>query len=284
MPTININTIPDNAQVYVTGIVDYSRIATRIEGAELDADNARKVAKGMRAIDKPHTRLTVSQAVVNYADPAQPTIAEQYIESKFYTSPTHPEKGICFSAMNKSKNFPELYTRESIASTILENIAADGEIAIGTSVTLMLRFFSTNQNKGVSLDAVIINSKNVRWSSGNSVENHLAARGFQIANSGAVDVVRSQLAENTAAAPVAPEAPAQPAAAPYMQQAPVQQAPVQNVAPAVPTPPVAPAAAPATAAAPANPALPIPPKGYTYDENGRIVPAATQSPTGGIKL
>lgn len=291
MPTININTIPDNAQVYVTGIVDYSRIATRIEGAELDADNARKVAKGMRAIDKPHTRLTISQAVVNYADPAQPTIAEQYIADKFYTSPTYPEKGLCFAAMNKSKNFPELYSRESTASTILENIAADGEIAVGTSVTLMLRFFSTNQNKGVSLDAVIINSKNIKWSSGNSVENHLAARGFQIANSGAVDAVRNQLAENTAApvaaapatATAAPATPTQPTAAPYMQQAPTQ-APVQNVAPTVPTPPVTPAAAPATAAAPANPALPIPPKGYTYDENGRIVPVATQSPTGGIKL
>lgn len=294
MPTININSIPDNAQVYITGTVDYSHIATKIEGAELDADNARKVAKGMRAIDKPHTRMTISNAVINYGDPNNKTIAEQYVEEKMYTSPDHPEKGTCFMALNKSKNYPELYSRENNISNVLENIVAEGELSVGTNVTLMVRFFSTKQNKGMSLDAVIVNAKNIRWNMGgnSAVANGLLARGFQIANSAPVDEVRSQLAANTAPvqpapmalqpAPMAQPAPAPvaPAPAPYMQ-APVQPVPTAQPT-AVPPAPVAPAPAPVQPAAPTPaPSLPIPPKGYVYDENGRIVPEAQR---GGIKL
>lgn len=295
MPTININSIEDNAQVYVTGVVDYSHISHPIEGAELEADNARKVAKGMRTIDKPHTRLTIAHSSIDYANPAAPTLAEQYIAEKLYTSKAHPEKGDCLTAMNKSKNLPELYCRDSITSRTLENITIDGELAVGVSVTLILRIFATKQNKGVSLDAVIVNNKPVKWSSGGySIAETLTERGFQIAPSSAnVNDVRAQLDTNTAPTPVAQPVPAPaPAAAPYMQTqpapAPVSVTPVTPVpapvqAAPMPAQPVPAPAAPVQPAAPQNaaPSLPIPPKGYTYDANGRIVPVAQ---TGGIKL
>lgn len=279
MPTININSIEDNAQVYVTGVVDYSHISHPIEGAELEADNARKVAKGMRTIDKPHTRLTIAHSSIDYANPAAPTLAEQYIAEKLYTSKAHPEKGDCLTAMNKSKNLPELYCRDSITSRTLENITIDGELAVGVSVTLILRIFATKQNKGVSLDAVIVNNKPVKWSSGGySIAETLTERGFQIASSSAnVNDVRAQLDTNTAPTPVAQPVPAPVSVTPVTPvPAPVQAAPMP--AQPVPTP-----AAPVQPAAPQNaaPSLPIPPKGYTYDANGRIVPIAQ---TGGIKL
>lgn len=285
MPTININSIEDNAQVYITGVVDYSHISRPIDGEELEADNARKVARGMRAIDKPHTRLTIAHAAINYANPTAPTLAEQFIAEKLYASTAHPEKGDCYTAMNKSKNLPEVYCRTDAASLSLEGVAIEGELAVGTSVTLILRFFATKQNKGVSLDAVIVNTKPVKWSSGGgySVAETLAERGFQI-TSAPVNVadVRTQLNANIAPVPVAQPAPE---AAPYMQ---AQPAPVTPIPAPVAAAPVQTATAPAVAPAPvpeapqnAAPSLPIPPKGYTYDGNGRIVPIAQ---TSGIRL
>lgn len=320
MPTININSIEPGTTVYIDGIVDYSRIASRIEGAELEADNAKKISRRMQPVDKPHTRLTVRSATVAYekgidaaGNPIEPTLAEQFIAEKLYQSTLHPNKGLCYTGMNKTKNLPEIYCRENSASKMLEPVEVGNEIAVGTKVTLAMRFFATNQNNGVSLDAVIVNQKPVPFSNNGSImASALAARGFQVvpASAETADAMRAQLNSTPA-----PESPVPPVAAPYMQPAPaapaaVAPAPVPAPAPAAVAPapaavapaPVAPApvpaavapapvapAAPATAApAPAAnaPSLPIPPKGYTYDESGRLVPenAVAAAPAGGIRL
>ena len=259
--TININSITPGTVVYVNGVADFSRIKDQIAGEELAADNARKISKGMRAIDKPHTRFTISHASVQYADPAAPNIAEQYISEKFYKSKIHPEKDNCYTGMNRSSRLPEVYTRKSISSMELTPIEKKGELAPGQSVTLMLRFFATNMNTGVSLDAVIVNGEPVRWSNGSNTENALSARGFTINESATVEEVIEDLKpayEQPAAQPVAP----------------------QTAAYAQPVPSAIPAAQPA-APAQATSSLPIPPNGYMYDATGRLVPI---SQTGGIKL
>ena len=51
----NINSVDINEKVYVSGIVDFSRIAAPLTAEELAADNARKSARGMRTVDKPYT-------------------------------------------------------------------------------------------------------------------------------------------------------------------------------------------------------------------------------------
>ena len=316
MPTININSVETNAKVYVDGIVDYSRIASLLEGEALAADNLQKQKIGMKPIDKPHTRMTISHAAVSYANPAAPTLAEQFIAEKLYASKKHPEKGACYNGMNKTKNLPEIYVRDSITSKKLQRITPAGEIAANVSVTLVLRFFATTMNKGVSLDAVIINEIPVRWaSSGSGIGNSLEERGFEIVsdeNSMSVDTVMQQLSNAVPAAAPVNTAYAQPAAVPspaaYAQPIQPSAIPVQqavSVAPApvpaaaftptpIPTPAVVPtasyaaSAAPVTAAVPepaAKPARPIPPKGYAYDENNRLVPEnQVSAPTGGIKL
>ncbi len=301
MPTINVNSVPVGSEVYITGIVDYSHIATRLEGEELKKDNDRKIANGMRAVDKPHTRITVTQAEVLYANPAAPTLAEQYIAERLYLSTIHPEKGKCFTGYNKSRNFPELYCRTNRASMTLERIHAERELAMGVPVTILVRFFASPQNNGVNLEAVIVDEKPVKWIN-NALTSSLASRGFEIVESSdAVDEIRDQLntPDYAAAAPYTQPAPAAPAPAPYVQPAPaayVQPSAAPPVAPSpaayaqpAAVPPVAPAPAvpvtptlpaPPTAAAPAAPSRPIPPKGYVYDENGRVVPA----PPTGIQL
>lgn len=255
--SININSVPSNSKVYINGNVDFCRITSHIDGEELAADNANKVAKGIRGTDKPHTRISISNCVIDYADANAPTIAEQFIAERLYVSTAHPERNQCYTASNKSRNLPAVYCRENATSKTLEPAALTGEIMQGVPVTIVLRFFSTNQNAGVSLDTVIVNEKPIRCFTGTNraSEAALAERGFEIAapTAGAPSVtdVRAQL--NTQPAPAA----------------------------ATPAPASAVPASTTASAAPSAAGLPTPPAGYMYDANLRIVPIPNQ---GGIKL
>ena len=268
----NINSVDTNEKVYVSGVVDFSRIAAPLTAEELAADNARKSARGMRTVDKPYTHMTISHAVVAYTNPNAPTAAEQYITEKLYNT-KHAEKGLCFTALNKSRNLPAVYSRENAQSKELEPVSLEGELRPGTPVTVMIRFFSTNQNKGMSLDTVIVNERPVRYFGSTRSESALTEHGFTIVpptNDTDVDAVREQVQANNAQPTPAPAAPT---AAPYVAPAPVPAAP----APAAPAPA---APAPVPAPAPTN-NLPIPPAGYMYDANNRLVPIGA---AGGIQL
>ena len=286
MPEININSIETNTVVFVTGTVDYSHIKTHVEGDELIKSNARKVARGMQPIDKAHTFMTIARPTVNFENPAAPTLAEQYIATKFYTSDAHPEKGQLYTGMNRTRNLPELYCRENANSNNLEHIACENEIAAGENVTLLLRFFSTERNKGVSLDGVIVNEKPVKWFSGTSALSSLSKRGFNITDTND-SAVREQLENNMATQPtvpiqpaVAPAAYVQPPQAAYAQPPQAAYAQPAPTVPTVPTVPTQPAPMPVPPPVSAAPSLPVPPKGYMYDANNRIVPI----PQGGITL
>lgn len=254
MPTININSVPSDSKVYINGVVDFSRITSHIDGEELAADNANKAARGIRGTDKPHTRISISNCVIDYANPSAPTIAEQFIAERLYMSTTHPERNQCYTASNKSRNLPAVYCRDNATSKTLEPAALTGELMQGVPVTIVLRFFSTKQNSGVSLDTVIVNEKPIRCFTGTNrtAEAALAERGFEIvtpaAGAPSVDDVRTQLN--------------------------AQPAPTAAPAPVAAAPTAAPTATPASS-------LPTPPAGYMYDENLRIVPIPNQ---GGIKL
>lgn len=278
MPSININSIPAGTVVSVTGLVDFSRIRTQIAGEELAADNAKRTARGLIPNDKPHTRLTIRNCQVDYADPNAPTDAEKFVAEKLYTT-KNPEKGYCFTPVNKSTILPNTYVRDNAQSKQLERLVLENELDAGVPVTVNVRFFKTNLNSGLSLDSVIVNEKPVRYYSPNG-ESALTSRGFTIVDSPETDAqaIAAHIdAQPVPEAPVAQAAPAPaPSAAPYMQQ-PVNTVPAASAAPA----PVA-QATPAPASS-----LPTPPAGYTYDADGRIVPISTvgnTQPTGGISL
>lgn len=273
----NINSVDTNEKVYVSGIVDFSRITAPLTAEELAADNARKSARGMRTVDKPYTHMTISHAVVAYTNPNAPTAAEQYITEKLYNT-KHAEKGLCFTALNKSRNLPAVYSRENAQSKELEPVSLEGELRPGTPVTVMIRFFSTNQNKGMSLDTVIVNERPVRYFGSTSSASALAEHGFTIVPPSTdtdVDAVRDQVQANNAQPTPAPSAPT---AAPYAAPTPVPATPAPAAPASVPAP--APTPAPAPAPAPTN-NLPIPPAGYMYDANNRLVPIGA---AGGIQL
>lgn len=277
MANININSVPVDSKVWVTGIVDYSRIASPIDGEELAEDDARRAARGLMPTGKAHTRLTLRNCVVNYENPTSPTIAEQFIQDKFYDSKQHPENSPCFTAMNKSKNLPGLFCRENEQTKRVEAVIAEAELAPGTPVTVMIRFFASKQNHGCSLDMVIVNTKPITYYSKNMAEAALKEHGFEVISSEATATV---------SVPPRPQIPAPTAqVAPPLTNSSVAQisAPMPAANTTIPTavPPVIPAAAAPAQNVASGVVLPNPPAGYTYDENGRVVPITSN---GGIHL
>jgi hypothetical protein len=182
MLKINVNSVPDNSTMYLRGVVDYSFITKRLEGAELDADNARKARFGMMPESKPHSRLIISQTSIAYSDPANPTIGEQFISQKFYQSKKSPGKNAMFCGINKSSySLPEVYTRDESDPTKLIPIVPEFELAPGMKVTLLIKVFPTKANKGVSLEAVICDEP-IRYSGvTGATSGALSAAGFTVA-------------------------------------------------------------------------------------------------------
>ena len=307
MPTININTLSDNTKIYVTGIVDFCRIIKHIEGEELKLDNARKLQNNMQPEDKPHTRLTISQAAVVYANPAEPTLAEQYIAEKFYISKKNPEKNKCFTGKNKSRNLPEIYQRNLADPMQVETVLATSELAQGLRVTLVLRVFKTKQNNGLSLDAVIADEP-IRFAiiGGTNSASALVERGFTVlpASPETVAAYQAQLTANASAGVMQNTQPTAPqntnyAAPQYVAPAPQYVAPQtpapQYVAPQTPAPQYVAPQTPAPQTAPqvnnyglpaGNPQaqtntqsqLPVPPIGYQYDANNQLIPVGIKLP------
>lgn len=289
MTNININSVPVNSKVWVTGIVDYSRIASPIDGDELAEDDARRTARGLIPTGKAHTRLTLRNCVVNYENPASPTIAEQFIQDKFYDSKQHPENSPCFTAMNKSKNLPSLFCRENEQTKRVEAVVAEAELAPGTPVTIMIRFFASKQNHGCSLDMVIVNTKPITYYSKNMAEAALKEHGFEVVSSDDNTNIYSETVSTatTYVPPTTQDNPTVQTVPPVAANIPTTQIPTSTAnipAPnSVPTavPPVAPSTSAPTQNVAPGVVLPNPPAGYKYDENGRVVPITNN---GGIHL
>jgi hypothetical protein len=253
-----IDELADNEIILVSGIVEFSRIHTRLEGEALKAHNDNLEKHGMVADDKPLTFITISGATVLPQDPANLSKGEQYIPSKFYNSVKNPQKGLQFTAKNKGIALPKVYTRNiNNPNTLIEAIP-DGELASGQKVTLFLRVFAARKNgqhNGLALEGVICEEEPKYYTPGVNYKtiNGLQSRGFTVtpASPEAIEAHKAALASATAATAAVPASqPVYNAAAPVAP--PVYGAPVTPPvygAPVVPntnvpTPPVYNAAAP----------------------------------------
>ena len=156
---ISIDSLTPNSHIAVKGVVRFSRITKHLEGEALAADNARKVARGMRPIDKPYTTITIEQANVISANPNAPTLEEQYVmQNILFMSQQHPERNYQATVNNKSQNLPEVYQRDQQDVNTVTRIYPDGELANGMNVTIVLRVFkprTPGMHNGISLDSII---------------------------------------------------------------------------------------------------------------------------------
>ena len=258
---VSANQLTPGTTVVIRGQLTFSRLAKLVEGAELARADAQRVQNGMQAIGVPHTSVNLAHAEVVYADPANPTAEEIFVNERRFISRKHPDNGQSYSIDNKSTKLPIVGTRN--ARNEVEQVILESDLAAGLQVTLVLRVYKPKNysNCGLSLDLVVVEEP-IRYYNPGVDQNELAARGIIFAappkqisgaespaaqSAGAVSqqAYTNGLPPNTdpntgLPAPAPASVAAVPATPPVMQQAPAAQ-PVQQL-PVVQQP--APVAAP----------------------------------------
>lgn len=207
---MNINDVPANSVIHITGEVEFSRIRSKIEGKELEADNARKAQWGTSPESKPHTRIVIKNpAIVPLSPESGLTLAEQFCQSKFYTS--NKNAYIAFEGKSKGANLPQLLQR-SPTNSISAITSPEGELAKGLRATLVCKILpaTKGKNQGLTLEAVICEEPARYYATGASaaVLESLIARGATIEPNTAEAINSTRVKQETATATATAAAPA----------------------------------------------------------------------------
>lgn len=184
MTSIKAHQLNEDQTIVVRGKLEYSRLMSMIEGAELQRRIAQQRQIGaMYITDKPHTTITIREAQVQYTDPNNPSIEEQYVAQKCYNSKKHPEKGLMFNLDNKSPFLPPVWipaNPANLSEGYVQLTDPEGELDGGLDVSVVLTTFKSgnNANLGLGLDSVIVHEA-PRYYSNNRVDrDKLAALGI----------------------------------------------------------------------------------------------------------
>jgi hypothetical protein len=252
--SISASQIAEGKNVFIRGKLGFAVLARLIEGAELVASDQRKTKNGMSPVGKPHTTVTIIHAEVQFADPNNPTLEEQFVSERRYDSPKRPETGPNYSIDSKGSTLPVIAIPSPKGDGTYDQDESGQELAQGLDVTLVLRTYKPKNfnNRGLALEQVIVHETPRYYNAGGIDQAELAARGIVLNGTPRPLQATSASAAPAAAVPVATEVedglsfPApQPASAPVAVAA---QSPVQAQAPATAVAaPVAAAPAPAPA-------------------------------------
>lgn len=175
--------LTEGRTVIVRGQIQYSHVMSMIDGEELTRSIQQQRNSGaMYITDKPHTRIVLENAQVIYADPSNPTLEEQHVQHKLYTSKKNPGV-VSFSHNNKSPFLPPVWAPKDPAdlSQGYDQITdPEGELDNGLNVSLVLGIFKAGDNpkRGIGLDAVIVHEPVRYYSNSNIDRNQLAAMGI----------------------------------------------------------------------------------------------------------
>jgi len=169
--TIRTNDLTAGATFLVRGKVAFSRVARQTTDEERQKSNEDRKRKNPRAIDvnRNYTSITIHSATVLSKTPDNPSLEERYAqESCYMSSQTDKYPGLNFTAMNKSSNLPSIGVVDPNKPDTYKAILLNGkELASGLDVTCVCRVFEgKNNNKGVSLDTVLVNEP-IRYYEGN---------------------------------------------------------------------------------------------------------------------
>ncbi|MFK0154185.1 hypothetical protein ACIQVK_19195 [Streptomyces sp. NPDC090493] len=247
--SISASQIAEGKTVFIRGQLGFAVLARLIEGAELVASDQRKTQNGMSPIGKPHTTATIIHAEVQFADPRNPTLEEQFVSERRYGSPKRPDTGPNYSIDSKGSTLPVIAIPSSKGDGTYDQDESGRELAQGLDVTLVLRTYKPQNfnNRGLALEQVIVHEVPRYYNAGGIDQAVLAARGIVLNGTPRpVQATPASAAPATAAAvPVATEVedglsfPApQPASAPVdvAAQAPVQAVPATAALAPAPAP------------------------------------------------
>ncbi|MEW1548376.1 hypothetical protein [Streptomyces tsukubensis] len=245
--SISAGEITEGRNVFIRGKLGFAVLARLIEDAELVASDERRTKNGMSPIGRPHTTATITHAEVEFADPNNPTLEEQFVSERRYDSPKRPETGPNYSIDSKGSNLPVIAIPSPKGDGTYDQDESGRELAQGLDVTLVLRTYKPKSfnNRGLALEQVIVHEAPRYYSASGVNQAELAARGIVL--NGTPRPVQVALAP-AAAVPVATEVEnglSFPSPQPTSVPVPVAPTPVQSA-------PATAAGAPAPAAAPAR--------------------------------
>ncbi|MCR1163239.1 hypothetical protein NEK97_17385 [Paenarthrobacter sp. UW852] len=177
---ISANQLTEGTSVFIRGKLAFARLTSLIEGAALAASDQRKVQNGMSPVGKPHTTATITEAEVQFADPANPTVEEQFVSERRYTSKKNPASGANYSIDSKGTNLPIIAIPSEKGDGTYDQDTSGQELAQGLDVTLVLRVYKPKNfaNRGLSLDQVIMHETPRYYNAGGVASGELAARGI----------------------------------------------------------------------------------------------------------
>lgn len=194
--TVDTNQLTAGTIFMVRGKMSYSRIASQIAGEELAKDIAKHNKRGWYPVTTPYTQATISNAEILFKDPNSLSNEEIYAKESLYQKNNQsPAEGFYFRALNKGNRLPYIGVREP-NSNVVNQINPEGELAVGLDVTLVLKVFQGNPNKGVSLEGIIVNEPIRYYNAGDGAG--LAELGITFNR---VDIPEQAPAENVAPAP-----------------------------------------------------------------------------------
>ncbi len=178
--SISANQLTEGTSVFIRGKLAFARLTSLIEGAALAASDQRKVQNGMSPVGKPHTTATITEAEVQFADPANPTVEEQFVSERRYTSKKNPASGANYSIDSKGTNLPIIAIPSEKGDGTYDQDTSGQELTQGLDVTLVLRVYKPKNfaNRGLSLDQVIVHETPRYYNAGGVASGELAARGI----------------------------------------------------------------------------------------------------------
>lgn len=179
--TVNASQLQENKVVLVKGKLVYSRLSRLVEGDALARSDAQRIKGGMQAIGKPHTTVTIAHAEIIPQVAGQLSTEEQFVSERRYNSKAHPDQGLTYSIDNKSTRLP--IAAKLNEANQAEQVQLTGELASDVEVILVLRVYKPQNynNRGLSLDQVIIQDTEVKYYSGGATNDALAAAGITYA-------------------------------------------------------------------------------------------------------
>lgn len=172
------NLVPGET-VYIRGKTAFSRIASLIEGEELERRNRRSNSTYKNT--KPYVNISITEPVIDPANPNEFTFNENFHAERVYIN----NEGVpCFQRDFTTKLLPMVFLdkgdKDDKGNTVLQQInPLEGELAPGQDVTLVLNHYATNFGTGVGLQAVIVHGPEIHYSVA-GIGGALAARGLVI--------------------------------------------------------------------------------------------------------
>ncbi|MBT8162931.1 MULTISPECIES: hypothetical protein [Arthrobacter] len=175
--TVTAEQLTEGSIVLVRGKLGFARLTRLIEGAELQASDARRAQNNMNPVGVPHTTATLTHADVLLKDPANPTLEERFVAERRYPSRKRPETGANYSIDSKGRNLPVIAIPDGNGKVVQDT--SGQELAQGLDVTLVLRTYKPKKynKRGLALEQIIVNEP-VKYYAGNANADELAARGI----------------------------------------------------------------------------------------------------------